>query len=70
MNLVLGDVLETVYIVDEDDEDEEIRVSHADNKSKYLFYSCPNTPARQSPRSRRCYSFEVRPFRRSHMALY
>jgi hypothetical protein len=27
MNLVLGDVLETIYIVDEDDEDEEIRVS-------------------------------------------
>lgn len=27
MNLVLGDVVETIYTVDEDDEDEEIRVS-------------------------------------------
>lgn len=26
MNLVLGDVLETIYIVDEDDDEEEIRV--------------------------------------------
>lgn len=26
MNLVLGDVVETIYTVDEDDEDEEIRV--------------------------------------------
>lgn len=27
MNLVLGDVVETIYTVDEDDDDEEIRVS-------------------------------------------
>lgn len=27
MNLVLGDVVETIYVVDEDDEDEEIRVN-------------------------------------------
>ena len=27
MNLVLGDVVETIYMIDEDDEDEEIRVS-------------------------------------------
>jgi hypothetical protein len=27
MNLVLGDVLETIYVVDEDEEDEEIKVS-------------------------------------------
>lgn len=27
MNLVLGDVLETIYVVDEDQDDEEIRVS-------------------------------------------
>lgn len=27
MNLVLGDVVETIYIVDEDDEEEEIRVN-------------------------------------------
>lgn len=27
MNLVLGDVLETIYVVDDDENDEEIRVS-------------------------------------------
>jgi hypothetical protein len=26
MNLVLGDVLETIYVVDEEDDDEEIKV--------------------------------------------
>lgn len=29
MNLVLGDVLETIYVVDDDENDEEIRVSRA-----------------------------------------
>lgn len=28
MNLVLGDVVETIYVVDEDDEEEDIKVSH------------------------------------------
>lgn len=28
MNLVLGDVLETIYVVDDDENDEEIKVSH------------------------------------------
>lgn len=36
MNLVLGDVLETIYVVDEDDEDEEIRVSDQKGRSPIL----------------------------------
>ncbi|KAI1393191.1 like-Sm domain-containing protein [Hypoxylon trugodes] len=35
MNLVLGDVVETIYSVDEDDEDEEIRTTT--KKSEMLF---------------------------------
>ncbi|KAI1847723.1 hypothetical protein JX265_009152 [Neoarthrinium moseri] len=35
MNLVLGDVVETIYVVDEDDEDEEIRT--VTKKSEMLF---------------------------------
>ncbi|KAI0127940.1 GTP-binding protein AGP-1 [Xylariales sp. AK1849] len=35
MNLVLGDVLETIYVVDEDDEDEEIRT--VTKKAEMLF---------------------------------
>ncbi|KAI1401142.1 like-Sm domain-containing protein [Hypoxylon fuscum] len=35
MNLVLGDVVETIYTVDEDDEDEEIRTTT--KKSEMLF---------------------------------
>lgn len=28
MNLVLGDVVETIYVVDEDDEEDDVKVSH------------------------------------------
>ncbi|KAI1206576.1 Sm-like ribonucleoprotein [Annulohypoxylon truncatum] len=35
MNLVLGDVVETIYTVDEDDEDEDIRTTT--KKSEMLF---------------------------------
>ncbi|KAL7625987.1 U4/U6-U5 snRNP complex subunit lsm3 [Parahypoxylon ruwenzoriense] len=35
MNLVLGDVVETIYVVDEDDEDEEIKTTT--KKSEMLF---------------------------------
>lgn len=28
MNLVLGDVVETIYVVDEDEEDDDVKVSH------------------------------------------
>lgn len=59
MNLVLGDVVETIYVVDEDDDDkEDIRVcftftSHT--VSRYVLTSA----LRPLPRSRRCYLFEV-----------
>lgn len=36
MNLVLGDVVETIYIIDEDDEDEDIKVSR---QSCHMFCS-------------------------------
>jgi hypothetical protein len=57
MNLVLGDVVETIYVVDEDDEDEDIKVSD-DTAAQYVIANAHliNRPSR---RSRKCYSSEV-----------
>jgi hypothetical protein len=57
MNLVLGDVVETIYVVDEDDEDEDIKVSDdAASQCVNINTHLINRPLR---RSRKCYSSEV-----------
>jgi hypothetical protein len=44
MNLILGDVVETIYVVDEDDEDEDIRV-HPTSLVTGACYECSYCPA-------------------------
>lgn len=39
MNLVLGDVVETIYVVEEDDEEEDIRVRYYTDFAHYHRYS-------------------------------
>jgi hypothetical protein len=56
MNLVLGDVVETIYVVDEDDEDEDIKVSDGGAFRMTKKGSHFNRPPR---RSRRCCLSEV-----------
>jgi hypothetical protein len=52
---VLGDVEETIYVVDEDDEDEEsVKVKRAFSCHKPNFTT--DIKFRQSARSQRCYS--------------
>lgn len=56
MNLVLGDVVETIYLVEEDGDEEEIRVREA-----ITDLHIPETDNQHRPRrrSRRCCLFEV-----------
>lgn len=58
MNLVLGDVLETIYVVEEDD-DEEIRVGRHLEVGGFASESNADLTSRPLPRSQRCYLFEV-----------
>lgn len=57
MNLVLGDVLETIYIVDEDDEDEEIKVCSIRSHENSIYDA--NNRHRRSQRNQRCCLSEV-----------
>jgi hypothetical protein len=58
MNLVLGDVVETIYVVDEEDEEEDIKVSRYGAFSlRCLSHAYINH--RPSPKSPKCYLYEV-----------
>lgn len=49
MNLVLGDVLETIYVVDDDENDEEIKVSHVlIHWQRERIFNCEQTVTKKS----------------------